>query len=528
MNRKQSSRTQWLALVFALFATTYSIAQHPGPQPRPMASKLTVESQTNSIAADGVPTTTIISATSPLPAGTSNQLAYVESNIRDGLGNEMVNTLPSTPTSPFNLIDGAVQTSAIDKTSPKDDLNQLLSNIQSAASKGTVDQQKIQAALDILEGNAIPNRVYSGFALLHYNGPNKVGHVTLQADGTYNVNIHQVWYDNHIESDTALLDVSQALNSPWTATYTIDVLNGGADDFSPFVMYFDHPSMSPPGMPRMPHVAMDATFYPLAEGTRFIIKLKHAPATYYNLTYTWGWRIHPPRVQVTERVSKTAPDATGVARDLLWWETSVFGVNPRQDEASKLFAISQIGELDPAKRIWQALRDARSATPAQAAALAADALISFRDWSDRTHLPRGVQADPNSDVTLFYSNNTIYGNVTTFNNWNGRGSIFKATLLNGDHFVHGYVNVDFGGSRGWENQFQDAGGPGGSHTFGRTHWWMNTAMPLNSVTVDPASADGRTLGQRRVQITLNYDAPERLKLYQFDPLHHDVAVYSLH
>ena len=108
---------------------------------------------------------------------------------------------------------------------------------------------------------------------------------------------------------------------------------------------------------------MDATFYPMGEGTRFIIKLKHAPATYYNLTYTWGWRIHPPRVQVTERVSKTAPDATGVARDLLWWETSVFGANPRQDEASKLFAISQIGELDPAKRIWQALRDARSATP---------------------------------------------------------------------------------------------------------------------------------------------------------------------
>src|SRR5262249_9552831 len=504
------------------------ITQHPGPQPRPTAAQGTVQSQTNSVGADGVPTTIIVSATSPLPAGTSNQLVYVQSNNRDGSGNEMFNTLPSKPTAPFNLIAGAVQTSAIDKTSPKDDLNQLLSAIQSSAIAGTVVQQKIQSAIDILEGNPIPNRVYSGFPLLHYNGPNKVGHVTLQPDGSYNVNIHQIWYDNHIESDTALLDVSQALNSPWTATYVIDVLSGGADDFSPFIMYLDHPSLSPPPMPRLPHVAMDATFYPLAEGERFIIKITYPPAIYYNLTYTWGWRIHPPRVQVTERVSKTIPDATGTARDLLWGETSVFGANPRQDNASKLSAISQIGELAPAKRIWQALRNALTATPAQAAALAAEALVSFNDWSDRTRLPRGVQADPNSDVTLFYVNNTIYGNATTFANWSGRGSVFKVTLLNGDHFVHAYVNVDFGGSRGWENQFQSSAGSGGSHTFGRVHWWMNTAMPPNSVTVDPVSADGQTPGRRRVQITLNYDPPQRLKLYQFDPLHHDVAVFSLH
>lgn len=134
---------------------------------------------------------------------------------------------------------------------------------------------------------------------------------------------------------------------------------------------------------------------------------------------------------------------------------------------------------------------------------------------------------PNADVTLFYVNNTLYGNAATFSNFTGRGSIFKATLYNGDHFTHGYINVDFGGSRGWENQFQFTGGPGGSHTFGRVHWWMNTAFPLNSITVPPVAADG-TLGKALVQITLNYDRPQRITLYQFDPLHHDVAVYSLH
>lgn len=524
--RKIHDLSKFVSLVITtvMIVATVSLAQHPRPQPRPAMS-------TQTASPDGI-TTYVVTGNSSLPAG-QNQLPYVQSNIFDGNGVEMLNTLPSTPSVPFNLIDGPVATSSISKTSPKDDLNQVLTNVLNAANNGAIDSKSIQFGLDILEGNPIAGRVYSGFALLHYTGPEKVRQVQpiFDASGNKiggNVNIHQIWYDNHIESDTALLDVNQVLGVPWTVTYTIDVLSSGADDFSPFVMYFDDPALSMPGMPPMPNVAMDATFYPMSEGKRFVIKLKHAPGKYYNLTYTWGWRIHPPRVQVTERVSKAAPDENGVMRDLLWWETSVFGAAPRSNEVAKLAAIAKIGELAPAKRIWKALRDARSATPQQVVALVQDAFVSFNDWSDRTHLPRGVQADPNADVTLFYVNNTLYGNVRTFNNWTGRGSIFKATVYNGDHFVHAYVNVDFGGSRGWENQFEDAGGPGSSHTFGRVHWWMNTALPLNSVQVPPVSVDGLTPGLHKVEITLNYDAPQRLKLYQFDPLHHDVAVYSVH
>lgn len=29
-------------------------------------------------------------------------------------------------------------------------------------------------------------------------------------------------------------------------------------------------------------------------------------------------------------------------------------------------------------------------------------------------------------------------------------------------------------------------------------------------------------------LRLNHDGPDWIKLYQFDPMHHDVAVYSLH
>jgi hypothetical protein len=254
---------------------------------------------------------------------------------------------------------------------------------------------------------------------------------------------------------------------------------------------------------------MDATFYPMNDGTRYVLKLKHAPAKYYNLTYTWGWRIHPPRVQVTENALKTAGPKT-----LVQWETDTFGTAPRSSEQAKLAAIAKIGELSPAKRMWQALRDARAALlPLQVVSLMTDALVSFNDWSDRTHLPRGVQADPNSDVTLFYVNNTIYGNVRTYN-FPGLGSTYKVTLLNGDHFVHGYVNVDFGGTRGWENQFMWSGGAGASHTFGRDHWWMNAGGPFGAINVPAVASDG-TPGLHKVEIQINHDLPQRLKFYQF-------------
>ncbi|NOQ89517.1 MAG: hypothetical protein GQ549_01075, partial [Gammaproteobacteria bacterium] len=218
--------------------------------------------------------------------------------------------------------------------------------------------------------------------------------------------------------------------------------------------------------------------------------------------------------------------------------------------------------------------------------------------------------------------------------WNVRPYNYKVTLYNGDHFPHGYMNVDFGGSRGWENQFQDtdpttaladhphteqtvivgnrtvieddvlldttpnlgkqalrdvpvgvnAGqgvsivngsivedniqtvvtndrvfpmntggmeeflqptpralladgtiddnaeqqfGSGCFFTFGRHHAWPNAGGPWGSIMVPPVAADG-TPGMHKVDIEYNFEPSRRLKIYQFDPLHHDVAVYSLH
>jgi hypothetical protein len=215
-----------------------------------------------------------------------------------------------------------------------------------------------------------------------------------------------------------------------------------------------------------------------------------------------------------------------------------------------------IGDLSPAKRMWQALRDARDAHGARdyrrVAAAIGDARDAFEDWRDRTRLPHTgkykdlIKPDPDADLTLLYVNNTIYAEFadrdsniaasvrTDFPKWKLRGTPLKVTLYNGDYFDHGYQNVDFGGARGWENQFKSSvkvGGSGCWFTFGRDHWWMN--VPNDSagnlgVVVPAAARSPYKPGMHRVQILYNYEPSRRLRFYQFDPLHHDVAVFSVH
>ncbi len=527
-----SCKKRSLAIVLALtlLGTTVAFAQHPGPQPRPGPS-------TQTTSADGI-TTFVTTPQGGFPSQDpfasppgSNFLYTVDSNMFDGRGVEMPNTLPSRPDNPYNLHDGDVVVSEIDKTSPSDDLKAIFASVKEKAEYGNIDGPAIQRAIDILEGNPIPDRVYSGLAMLHYTGPEKFKRVTpiFGRNGQKiggNVDIHQVWFDTHIESDTSLLDPSDVQDVPWTITYTVDVLNRGSDDFSPFVMYFDDPTLSPPGSPPMPHVAMDQTFFPMEDGTRSIFKIKMTPGKYYNLTYTWGWRIHPPRVQVTENALKVVGGKT-----LLQWEIDTFGPAPRSSRLAKLAAIAKIGALSPAKQMWLALKAALlPVSPSAVVVAMRQAQEAFESWFDRTKLPRGVQADPNADITILYVNNTIYGSeLENFDKWTKRPQTFKVTLLNGDHFEHSYMNVDFGGSRGWENQFQSTTSVGGSgcwFTFGRVHWWVNAGGPFGLINVPPVQ--GLTPGLHKVEITLNFEPTRRLRLYQFDPLHHDVAVYSLH
>lgn len=679
---------------------------HPYPQPRPKSSIQTTPGCTVANSAtccdSGDCTTQVTTGEGIYPACNpfcyatfpgNNLLPNVYTNMFDGAGNEMLNTLPSTPDIPYNLHDGDPIVQQINPTSATDDLatvfHQILVHAFDLAEgpKGSSenwDEQKkllevlyrdipvpdyfdllgdrvtdrfqlsgfekdnlevievlleqlIHLGLDIIEGNSVPNRFYSGFPLLHYNGPEKLHKVEPIRDGQGriiggNINVHQIWYGQHIESDTAFPDITPLLydkncqrlkdedgndlNVPWTITYTIDVLNRGHDDFSPFVTYFD-PYLPVPGKPgkfkKVPHVGMDQTFFDMEEGTRTILKIKMAPAEYLNLIYTWGWRMHPPRIQVMENTvdqvnyggkpfpgcnpeyehcllpqiekgvfcnpddpgaggggdEAIAPSALTCAASSACKLTSCSRVRcapgeplydehgkPTQCRKNQLYAINQIGDLAPAKRMWHALRAVEAARKAGSYEkilhiIDEEALPAYLDWRDRTLLPDGVEADPESDITILYVNNTIYGELTDggvvrWDAWEERPKTLKVTAYNGDHFTHAYNIADFGGNRGWENQFKSSvkvAGSGCWFTFGRAHWWLPVGGPNGFLCVPPVDAEERLAstecgygtgedrvecGKHRFEVEFNFDPSRRLRFYQFDPFHHDVAIYSLH
>ncbi len=567
-----------------------------------------------------------------------NLLPTVYENSRSCRGNEIPHTLPSTPDNPYNLHDDPVVTQ-IDKTSPTDDLDWILDQIEAMSEPRRICRstrrfsfcyeiparvntgqlrQLARHAVDIIEGNPLRGplrgRQYEGFPLLNYLG----GLKTKSVDPvTKTVEINQLWFDTHILSDTAYVDPTVVDDEEWTIKYNVKILNRGHEDFAPFTMFFDDPKeldltdiggmdLTDGGniVRRLPNVAMDQTFFPMEEGLQYTLNMKMPPARFWNLSYHWGWRHHPPRVQVTENVQ--VPLANGTLRNSA--EIGVFGANPRQNQKTKLAAIDMIGDTAPAKRMWRMFSElggVNGQSPSfgliNGSSVRARAELirqAFEDWQNRNHLPTGYEMDPDADLTVVYLNNRMYGQLKDHDGeaevrmkneqWSTRGDQLKIKLLNGDYFLHTYVLVDFGGLRGWENTFHNTlpvGGAGPLFTFGRVHWWVHTGgngpvavppaqRPSASVgplaskskgksgaakmikanaslfrgqagnpqgpgrhqfgawgglmipTADYVNTDG--VGEHTVIVNFTYEPSRRLRIYQFDALHHDQAVWSVH
>src|SRR3954464_3930733 len=98
---------------------------------------------------------------------------------------------------------------------PENDLASALDAMASAASASEAEDAR-RRAVDILEGNPIAKRAYSGIPLLNWNPPSKVK--TVPAGGT--VTITQVRWGEHMVSDTWLLEFADP-DQPFKIRYRV-------------------------------------------------------------------------------------------------------------------------------------------------------------------------------------------------------------------------------------------------------------------------------------------------------------------
>ena len=71
-------------------------------------------------------------------------------------------------------------------------------------------------------------------------------------------------------------------------------------------------------------------------------------------------------------------------------------------------------------------------------------------------------------------------------------------------------------------------GSGCWFTFGRANWWMTAGAPKPGKFLCVPKTDGDTPGKHTFDMTFNFEPSRRLRFYQFDPWHHELAIWSVH
>ena len=386
----------------------------------------------------------------------------------------------ATPTTPAD--DGAALASLGSQGNPEDDLGSALDTMSAAAAAGdkTTAANARQLAINILEGNPVAGKAYSGMPLLNWNSPAKVKNVP--AGG--NVVVREVRFGETALSDTWLLSFDDP-NQPYTITFRITELGtqfGGTLTPAPLL---EQNGLTIGGetqalMPLMTPTLLTGT----STTSRFVT---NGAEVTRNATQDITVAMPPagmtdailePNLQPTKEtmvtLERTSAERLNQAR-------SDFGFSTTAPSASdKASAIGRIGDGAPEKELWGDLQQLQPSAPGflDAAALVASGdrqLVSAMRM--RSGPPAGVGHDPSADVNVAFLNNEAYM-------YRGGGALppgggaLKVSVTNADNFSHQVQALALSGatplgSIGWgEFKWQplDLGGsaslaPGASRTY---------------------------------------------------------------
>ena len=360
--------------------------------------------------------------------------------------------------------------------SPNDDMEDALKDMSDAAEDGDGDDMRAaaQELMDILMGTT-QGRIYDGFAMLNFNrGAFMPDHVageykmkTLRDTGLtepgisgetvkiWEVDINMLYYDGQIDSDTFLVRTPVNAGEFDTVRVNYRIYPVEREDFAPTVVMLDRRLDR---SVQFPFKGFDSVWIPFSKGDVVSFTMALPPLRLQRGIYTWGWRVHPPRIQFVQPIFETINAHTGAIE-----------LDPQGESyatRNRMLTLDDISDAAPEKKMYTVAKAALDgAGPSTIASWMNQANQGPRgthdDWADlakdQRQLPpeardiltaEGIQQGsfgPYRFVTA-YMNNELYGEGPEGNSIAGwaQGDRFQVKLINLDKHTHYFRNVDFG------------------------------------------------------------------------------------
>lgn len=379
-------------------------------------------------------------------------------------------------------------------TDPHDDLSVALTRLSQSAENGTISTADAQEVKDILLGTT-NGRIYDGFSLLNFNRWNepsiadvanfpsdimkdvyktKVIRDTGETEPSFldngetvtiwEVDVNMLWYGQQFDSDTFLIKAplevnGKAVSRDDTLRINYHIYSLVKEDFAPTMVTLDaNPSGEFPeqgGSVTLPHKGEDSVWVEVEKDTVAHISVQHTALRFFRGIYTWGWRVHPPRIQFLDFLFE-AIDRNG---DTVY-EPRSLSMATRNAELD----IAGISDVAPEKKLYSVINKALdgSITASELFAMLNDPANgpegTYTEWvalmADQLQLPpeaKAVLAADGKEVSSYdfviaFMNNEIYGESIFTNkirDWK-QGDVVNTKVINLDNHTHYYRNVDFG------------------------------------------------------------------------------------
>ncbi len=373
-------------------------------------------------------------------------------------------------------------------SSPNEDMRLGLQALATAALAG--DQLGMDSAAaelrSILLGTT-QGRIYDGFSMLNFNrwldpsigaesfppdampgeykmklardtGETYVSPYDGELRKIWEVDVNMLYYDGQIDSDTFLVRFPFGHHQDDVLHINYRIFSLVQEDFSPTMVMLDRREAA--NTVNFPFKGMDSVWIAFDPGQVLDVTVKFTTVRQVRGVYTWGWRVHPPRIQFLQPIYEIQNAHTGAIE--LDPQSESFAFRNREELTLGAIA-SQAPEMKMLSMV-EAVENGASASDI------VDWLThpnkgpkgTWIDWADlnlnQQQLPQEAwdllaaedgltqgNFGPYRMVSV-YMNNEMYGMGPFLNEvptWEPLDK-FQVKLINFDNHTHYFRNVDFG------------------------------------------------------------------------------------